>query len=310
MAINPVMMAALKALSYPDIDVARTYKVERALNSLSKPVLISAYKMLDLSISRDGCELPVRLFFPEEQTGDDILMFFHGGGWVTGNIDSYTKPCRALADFTGRRVASVDYRLAPENPFPCGVEDCYFAARELYRHAEELGTRPEDLTLIGDSAGGNIAAAVSLMARDREEFFVGRQILIYPAVYNVHDESSPYASIAENGSDFLLKSKRIREFISLYLQNPEDYQNPYFAPLLAGDLSNQPRTLILSAEYCPLRDEGEDYGIKLMEQGNDVVIHRVPDALHGSFVLPVAYPTSYEFYDAIKNFLDEESDAE
>jgi acetyl esterase/lipase len=163
--------------------------------------------------------------------------------------------------------------------------------------------------LIGDSAGGNIAAAVSLMARDRGEFSPRRQILIYPATYNDHSASSPYPSVTENGTDYLLTAKRIREYSALYVRKPEDYFNPYFAPLLAEDLSNQPRTLIITCEYDPLRDEGEAYGEKLNQFGNRAPVYRMEDALHGFMLLGLLFTHVRKLYRQISTFLSEEIDS-
>jgi len=140
-----------------------------------------------------------------------VLLFFHGGGWVTGNIDSYNKVCTNMARITNHLVVSVDYRLAPEYPFPAALEDCYEVARILIN---DKGINCKDVTLIGDSAGGNLSAALSLLARDRKDFCINKQILIYPATYNNHSENSPFNSIRENGYDYLLTSKRVNDYMN------------------------------------------------------------------------------------------------
>ncbi len=305
MAINKAMRAALAALSYPEIDIKKTYLMQRDLQKLSawrlrKPQL---YRVWEHAVLREGHKIPVRIFTPSEEAAYPVLLFFHGGGWVTGNIDSYDSVCADMASLTGRTVVSVDYRLAPEHRFPAGLEDCYAVARDLFLHNELLGTRPEEIALIGDSAGGNLAAAVSLMARDRGEFLPTRQILIYPAAGNDHTESSPFPSIRENGTGYLLTAKRVQDYLALYRASDEDLKNPYFAPLLAEDLSRQPDTLIVTAEYCPLRDEGEAYGERLRAAGNRVEIVRMPDALHGYFSLPARFELVKKTYEAINAFL-------
>jgi Esterase/lipase len=199
-------------------------------------------------------------------------------------------------------VASVDYRLAPEFRFPSAPEDCYAAAKEFFA-GHILPVDPEKITLIGDSAGGNLAAVVSLMARDRGEFLPRRQILLYPAVFNDHGDGSPFPSVRENGTEYLLTSKRIQSFMKLYSSSKKDFSNPYFAPLMANDLSNQPRTLIITAEFCPLRDEGEFYGKKLRDAGNDVEIYRMKDALHSFLMLPPRFIHVKRAYQVINRFL-------
>lgn len=305
MAINKFMMAALRALSYPDIDIKKTYKLDRALSNIARPSLKLLYKMWDHHIVLGEHNIPVRIFLPRKQYASELLVFFHGGGWVTGNIENYTAPCGNLSNFTGRRVISVDYRLAPEYPFPNAVNDCYEAVKELYRNCDVFNASPDDIVLIGDSAGGNLAAAVSLMARDKGEFNIPRQILIYPATFNDHTANSPFESVRTNGFEYLLTSKRICDYMALYIQDAKYINDPYFAPLLSDDLSNQPRTLIITAEYDPLRDEGEEYGKRLHNSGNYVKIYRINDALHGFFCLPARFSHVKRTYDLIKSFLGE-----
>lgn len=302
MAINKLMKAALSAVSYADINIKKNYKLSRKITNLTHPPLKPLYNMWDRKITADNHNIPVRIFLPKLLRSNEILLFFHGGGWVIGNIDSYSNVCAAMANNTGRRVASVDYRLAPEYPFPCGLNDCYLAAKELHLNPPENTGK---ITLIGDSAGGNLAAAVSLMAADRGEFSVNQQILLYPAVYCDHSEKSPFASVTENGCEYLLTSKRIRDYMDLYLPDKEKRRNPYFAPLLAEDLRSQPRTLIITAEYDPLRDEGEAYGEALKDAGNNVTVYRMKDALHGFISLPSRFSHVKTSYKLINTFLDE-----
>ncbi|MBH1940079.1 alpha/beta hydrolase [Mobilitalea sibirica] len=307
MAINKAMRLALKALSYPDLDLKKTYKLQRQMTKAIHPSLKPLYEMWDHKIAGTDHEIPVRIFFPPETEEENkILIFFHGGGWVIGNIDSYSTVCSNMAKITGHIVVSVDYRLAPENRFPAAPEDCYTVAREIFLDSELFDVKKENITLIGDSAGGNLAAVVSMMARDRGEFLPSKQILIYPSTYNDHSSSSPFASVHENGTGYLLTSKRICDFIELYISCEEDLNNPYLAPLLAKDLSGQPKTLIITAEYDPLRDEGEAFGRKLHEHGNQVEVYRMKDALHGFISLPKHFVHVKRSYELINRFLRNE----
>lgn len=304
MAINKVMRAALKALTALEPDVKRSYKMERQLEVFTARLRGTPddYRMWDRVVRTENHAIPVRIFAPNGDGPFPLMLFFHGGGWVTGGIENYTGFCAELAKSTGFTVALVDYRLAPEHRFPAAPEDCYAVAREAFL-GRLPGIDPDEITLIGDSAGGNLAAAVSLMARDRGEFAPKRQILIYPSTYNDHSENSPFPSIRENGTEYLLTSRRIEAFIDLYRGSEEDFQNPYFAPLMAGDFSRQPRTLIITAEYCPLRDEGEAYGDRLREAGNDVVTVCVKDALHAYMMLPSTFEQVKQTYQIINDFL-------
>lgn len=306
MAINRAMRAALSILSYPEIDVQKTYMVEREVQRLVSRRLRnpSLYRIWDHRILCNGHEVPMRIFMPANQLRPEVLLFFHGGGWVTGTVDSYDGVCSDMAAMTGCTVASVDYRLAPEHRFPAAPEDCYAAARELFLNSELLDVCASDIVLIGDSAGGNLAAAVSLMARDRGEFLPRRQILIYPAVGSDHSDSSPYPSVRENGTGYLLTSKRVRDFLALYRSSDADLSDPYFAPLNAASFAGQPDTLLITAQYCPLRDEAEEYGRRLCEAGVYAEVHRIPDALHGYFSLPVWFAQVRDTYEIINRFLE------
>ncbi|MCC8065984.1 MAG: alpha/beta hydrolase [Clostridiales bacterium] len=305
------MKAILRALSYGDIEV----DASRRLADLKKldPVRILCRK-LDAEIYNGDYKIPIRLYFASEEemkkagaAGDGppapALLFFHGGGWVTESVETYDRVCARMAQATGHLVISVEYRLAPEHRFPVGLKDCYAAARALYTGHFFLNTDPERTTVMGDSAGGNLAAAVCMMARDTGEFRVRQQILIYPAVNYCYTEESEYFSVRENGENYLLTAKKMEDYLNLYQSSPKDRENPYFAPILAKDLRGMPRTLILTAEYDPLRDEGEAYGQRLRDAGNEVEIHRIPDALHGFFALGIQFLHVRESFGYINRFL-------
>lgn len=310
MALSKATKALLRLLSRPDIQVKKNYQLNRkVVNAAHYHRTKHPYETMDIHIPGDGGSIPLRFFFPDNVDGRyPILLFFHGGGWVLGNIDSYSHTCSQMAQLTGHQVISVDYRLAPEHPFPAAVEDCYAAARMVFANAGLFGSTASDVTLIGDSAGGNLAAAVSLMMRDKGGFMPRRQILIYPATYNDHSDRSPFASIRENGRDYILTAKRVRDYLEMYSGgHTEHLNNPYFAPFLADDLSHQPKTLVITAEFDPLRDEGEAYGQKLKACGNDVQIYRIRDAIHGFFTLPSRVPAVEESYHYINRFLSEKT---
>lgn len=301
MAINKVVRAALKAISYKDIDVKKNYLLQRNFVNLThRHLLRPLFNTWDCSVASKNHSIPIRIYSPEKDGNYPVLLFFHGGGWVTGNIDSYSKVCANMSKATNYKVVSVDYRLAPENPFPAGLEDCYEVAKAFITNKV---INDKEVILIGDSAGGNLAAALSLLARDRKEFTVNKQILIYPATHNDYSSSSPFQSVHDNGTDYLLTSKRISDYMELYKSKDEDKYNKYFSPLIAEDLTNQPDTLIITAEYCPLRDEGEQYGKKLRAAGNNVDIFRVKDGLHGFFTLPLRFPQVKLSYEIINRFL-------
>lgn len=309
MAINKAVKTILKALSEQELDVER----DRRLAELKKldPIRIFTEK-LDVHIEYDGYEIPVRFYFPARMKMKEellanycgkVLLFFHGGGWATESIETYERICGQLAQSTEQLVLSVEYRRSPEYHFPIPLMDGYAVAKALYSGRLLPNVQPENITLIGDSAGGNLAAALSLMARDTGEFMPRQQILIYPALWNDYTEDTPFESVRENGTDYLLTAPRIEAYLDLYQSKPEDRLSPYFAPLLEDELEGLPRTLILTAEYDPLRDEGEEFGRRLEAAGNKVAVHRIPDAFHGYFSLGLKHIHVLESLELINLFL-------
>ena len=308
--ISKTMQTILHALSYGNIEV----EASRRLADIKKLDAMRIFvKKLDTKVYNGTYEVPVRLYFPSEEamSGEPVegekypvLLFFHGGGWVTEGVENYDRVCSRMAQSTGHIVMSVEYRLAPEYRFPVPLEDCYAAAKALYTGHLVLPADPDRITIIGDSAGGNLAAAVCLKARDTGEFIPKKQILIYPALNNCYTEGSPYKSVQENGEGYLLTAVKMEDYLKLYESSPEDRQNPYFAPILAKDLSHMPETLILTAEFDPLRDEGEEYGKRLKEANNYVEIHRIPDALHGYFALGIRFLHVQESFEIMNCFLN------
>lgn len=301
--MNNIKKKILKVLSIPHLNLKKNYKIYRKILRILNPSLNPLYKSLDHKIIVNNREIPVRAFLPKGEEYSKVLLFYHGGGWVTGNIDTYTKICANMANETNCLVISVDYRLAPENPFPAGLEDCYSVAKEIFLDPDILNCKKEDIILIGDSAGGNLAAVVSLMGRDKGDFIPAKQILIYPATNYDHSENSPYKSVIENGKHYIMTSKRIQDYLDLYAPNKEDRLSPYIAPILSEDFSNQPDTLIITAEFDPLRDEGEDYGNKLRESGNNTEIHEIPSAIHGFLSSPLASEEIDKSYKIINEFI-------
>lgn len=301
MAINKAMRMALKALSYEGI---KDYKLQRtAADIKGLHVLLPFYEQWDRKILCGDREITVRVYPAPKDGTEQLILFFHGGGWVTESINTYNNVCRSLAKNMKCKVVSVDYRLAPEYPFPAGLDDCYEVARLVYTQPELFGVKKEDIILVGDSAGGNLAAAVSMRARDTGDFSVPAQVLIYPATYNNHTESSPFASVRENGTDYLLTAGSICDYMKLYKSTDADYQNPYFAPLLAGSFENLPRTLVITAEFDPLRDEGEEYARRLKQGGNQVELYRILDSLHGFFSMGTGFIHVRKAYELIRSFM-------
>ncbi len=235
--------------------------------------------VIDRSIPGPAGDIPVRIYVPEGEGPHPGVVFFHGGGWVIGDLDSHDPLCRELASGAGCVVVAVHYRLAPEDRFPAATDDALAATRWVAEHAAELGIDPARLAVAGDSAGGNLAAVTALRVRDEGGPALRFQLLIYP----VTDCRMGHPSMEENAEGYLLTRDTMRWFIGHYLGDGGDPADPLASPLLAEDLSGLPPAHIIVAEYDPLRDEGIAYGERLRDAGVDVTVSNHAGMIH-SFV--------------------------
>jgi len=229
-----------------------------------------------------GGDIPVRIYTPNGEGPFPSLVFYHGGGWVIGDLDTVDVPCRLLANRANCVVVSVDYRLAPEHKFPAAADDAYAAAKWVVENGPSIKVDSSRVAVGGDSAGGNLAAVVSLMARDKNEIDLAYQLLIYP----VTNHSYETVSYRDNADGYLLTKDSMIWFWDHYLRNPQDGENPYASPLKAEDLSGLPPALVITAEFDPLRDEGEAYAQRLKEAGVSVEETRYNGMIHGFFWMP------------------------
>jgi acetyl esterase len=235
-------------------------------------------ELRDLRVRGPAGEIPARLYRPEGAPARaPALVYFHGGGWVIGSLDTHDSLCKALANRSGACVVSVDYRLAPEHGWPAAAEDCYAATCHVAEEGAALGIDGARLAVGGDSAGGNLAAVVALLARDRGAPRLRHQVLIYP----VTDHDFETASYRENGEGYFLTTAMMRWFWDHYVADASRRADPSASPLRAEKLAGLPPATVLTAEYDPLRDEGEAYAARLREAGVPVTCTRYAGQIHG-----------------------------
>jgi acetyl esterase len=238
-----------------------------------------------------GFSIPVRIYRAPHLVGVldlPLVVFFHGGGWVIGDLDTHDELCREISARVDAIVIAVEYRLAPEHRFPTAVDDSLWATRWIATHARELGGDSSRMALVGDSAGGNIAAVVSAESRGDDELGIMTQVLIYPVVDN-SSEFERTKSVVEYGQGFELTSEGLRWFQNLYFGPDENLRDhPHASPTLADDFRGLPRTLLIVAEYDPIADSIYDYAKKLKENDVEVDVETFPGVMH-AFVTTGAY---------------------
>ena len=246
------------------------------------------HQVEDRAVPGPAGDIPVRIFRPRAiDTPMPGLVWYHGGGWVLGSLDLAEVSCRQLAVDADCIVISVDYRLAPEHPFPAAIDDCLAATAWVHANAAEIGVDPQRLAVGGDSAGGNLAACVAYGAREQAMPLV-LQLLVYPVV----DADFERASYVDNAEGFLLTSDAMRFYWDLYVPDPGQRTDPLVAPIHAVDLSGLAPALIITAEFDPLRDEAEAYGEALRAAGVDATTKRYAGMIHAFFHMETEAPVA------------------
>jgi acetyl esterase len=239
---------------------------------------IVVHSVEDQMIDGPAGEIAVRIYRPSAAAAP-VHVHFHGGGWVIGDLDTHDRDCREICVGAGCIVVAVDYRLAPEHIYPAAAEDCYAALCWVTANLNSLCALPGAVSVGGDSAGGNLAAAVALMARDRNGPAIAMQLLIYP----VTDATMASASYRDNADGYLLSRAMMSWFWDNYCPDLALRADPLASPINAEDLSGLPPGLVMTAEFDPLRDEGEAYGQRLKAAGVDVEVRRFDGLVHGFF---------------------------
>jgi acetyl esterase len=246
------------------------------------------HSVADECIDVPGGRITVRVYRPTDHPAAPVVVFFHGGGWVLCDLDSHDATARRIANDSGCLVVATDYRRAPEHRFPGPVEDCYAALVWAATHASSLGGDPARLAVFGDSAGGNLAAAVAQMARDRGGPLLSLQILAYPVI----DAACDTRSHADMGHELNLWSEEVRWCWEQYLADPADGAHPYASPIRAADLSGLPPALVIVPEFDPLRDEGEAYARALAHAGVPTTLSRYEGQIHSLLAFAAALPAA------------------
>lgn len=294
MPLHPEIAKALAALPAPPEGPLDPVAMRASEAEHLPPVTVALPSVEDTAVAG----VPVRVYTPEAAAG--TLVYFHGGAFFLGSLDTHDHVARELARATGRTVVSVGYRLAPEHAFPAGLDDCYAVVAELGAQAP--------VAIVGDSSGGTFVAAVAARAHDEtrsgEPMAVSHQVLLYPSLDLDFDEER-YPSLVENAVGYGLETAGLEPFNAFYLDSGADPSDPRVSPIKRADLTGLPPALILTGELDPLRDEGELYGERLQQAGVEAAVSRYAGAGHG-FVQHFSWlPEYHRAFDEIAAFLKE-----
>lgn len=299
MPLHPQAKALMKLMDAAGVGYSPDSTPESMRDAMNAAVSSAAARARDVFgvedalVSAPHGGVPVRVYRPSAQPSLPILMWIHGGGWVTGTLDTEDSLCRLLCDHTEAIVVSIDYRLAPETKFPGAVDDCLAAWTWVAEHASDLGGDPARIALGGDSAGGNLAAVVALLARDLGLPAPVLQVLIYP----VTDHEFESGSMIDNAKGYFLEADEMRWFFDHYAADPADFADWRMSPLRAPDVGGLPPAVVITAEFDPLRDQGEAYGARLQAAGVPTQVVRAEGLFHGFFGMHPFLPPARPVWD-------------
>jgi acetyl esterase len=271
-----ILLKKLNAENSGTLDEATLKSLQNMPVNIPKKVLPQVKKIVNIDLPGPIGPIRARLYYPCSEGLLPVFVFFHGGGWALGSLDEYDSFCQEICHRTPCMVVSIDYHLAPDHPFPEPLNDCYFATSWIAQHIHQFGGDASRLAIGGDSAGGNLAAAVTLMARDKGTPSIQEQVLIYPAVNDQLDTLS-YFLFADG---YYLTRDLMQFFWKVYLRQRSDGRHPYASPLQASTLSHLPPALVVIANFDPLRDEGLAYAWRLYKDRVSVIVKRY-NTIHG-----------------------------
>ncbi len=270
---------------------------------------VNQKRIVDTLIAGDSLTVPVRIYYPtrESMDGDHpVTLFIHGGGFILGSVDQYHMMVSKLARITGQIVVSVEYRLAPEHPFPAGLMDCYTVLKWLQDEGSEIGADTSAISVMGDSAGGNLATVLTLLCRDRERPQPCCQVLIYPGVNFVESRTPSMIYFAEDPpKSYILTEEFLRKVKVQYLGEDVKLENPYLSPLEATLTPDLAPALIITAECDPLRDDGKQYAQKLRSSGVQVEYLEYSGMIHGFLSFHLLLKDAVDAMKQIRDFLSD-----
>lgn len=304
MPLHPEIAKIVATLPAPGEGPLDPAAMRAADEAMVPPVAqrLPLHRVEDTIASSDAGGVPVRIYTPTEAPEYGLIVYLHGGAFFLGSLDTHDHVARSLAKETGCKVVSVAYRLAPEHAFPAGLEDCYAVVRWVAGSGERLAWDGKTLAVAGDSSGGTFAAVVAALAHDDGLDAITHQLLYYPSL-DLDFDVDRYPSLRENAVGYGLETAGLQPFNAFYLDSGADPDDPRVSPIKRADLSGLPPALIITAEYDPLRDEGELYGQRLEEAGVPTTVTRYPGAGHG-FVQHFSWlPEYHRAFTETKDFL-------
>ncbi|CAL9395539.1 alpha/beta hydrolase [Streptomyces sp. enrichment culture] len=304
MPLHPEIAKVLASLPAPPegpLDPVALRAAEEAQAAPSEERL-PLHAVEDVTARTAAGDVPVRIYTPDAAERHGVIVYFHGGAFFLGSLETHDHVARSLAAETGHKVVSVDYRRAPEAAFPAGLDDCHAVVRWVAGQGDELGWDGTTLAVAGDSSGGNFAAAVAARAHDEGFDRITHQILYYPSL-DLDFDTGRYASLRENAVGYGLETAGLKPFNAFYLDSGADPADPLVSPVKRQDLTGLPKALVVTAEFDPMRDEGELYGQRLREAGVEATVSRYPGAGHG-FVQHFSWiPEYHRVFAETRDFL-------
>ncbi|MEV7646730.1 alpha/beta hydrolase [Arthrobacter sp. NPDC089319] len=302
MPVDAAAQAVIDALkgtkAFADMTPEEARAAVASFTGLQKPHR-DVGKVVDAAYNGPAGEQPVRIYIPEVPGPLPVVVYFHGGGFIAGDPAVAEEPNRALANDAKTVVVAASYRLAPEHPFPAATDDTFAALNWVAENIAQYGGDPSRIAVMGDSAGGNLAAVAALRARDAGGPVLRAQVLVYPVI----DPDAETQSKIDFKEGYIVTAADLDYFWNHYLPSPEDAENPLAAPSRASSLNGLPPALVLSTEYEAARDEAESYARQLAEAGVETEAIRFDGLIHATYWASAAVPRSSEIHDAIVKFL-------